>query len=206
MEAKVLYEASFTFRFSWLIFLGMLILVPWVTVKQIRKLKSSRCYRTRKAKIGAAAGVIATLWLLLAAALAIPDQIRMYQATVGAYHRGEYQIAEGYVEKFHPMPWSGHDTERFTVDGVEFKYSDYMGQFGYHNARSLGGVITGNGQHLRIGYTQYRRLGNVIVYIEELPDDPQLSRSEEPEHAAYSGVITARPGQGRGAARHVREG
>lgn len=27
---------------------------------------------------------------------------------------------EGTVENFHPMPHSGHDTERFDVDGVDF--------------------------------------------------------------------------------------
>ena len=39
----------------------------------------------------------------------------------------------------------------------------------YHNAWSHGGVITGNEQHLKIRYVNYERLGNVILFIEELP-------------------------------------
>ena len=28
------------------------------------------------------------------------------------------QVVEGYVEKFHPMPYEGHDSEHFEIDGV----------------------------------------------------------------------------------------
>ena len=103
------------------------------------------------------------------------DQVDQYNKIVVAYQKGDYQIVEGYVENFHPMPASGHDSEHFEIDGVYFEYSDYRVQQGYHNARSNGGVITGDGQHLRIGYivmdsiTGNQMLDNVIVYIEELP-------------------------------------
>lgn len=96
----------------------------------------------------------------------------MYAKTVTAYHRGEYEIVEGYVENFHPMPDTGRSNESFKINGIFFSYSDYEIQQGYHNARSHGGVIEGDGQYLKIGYVQlylnseYR---NVIVYIEELP-------------------------------------
>lgn len=79
------------------------------------------------------------------------------------------------MESFHPMPETGHDTEHFEINGVYFEYSDFTVQQGYHNARSLGGVITGDGQHLRIGFitmdstTGNQMLDNVIVYIEDLP-------------------------------------
>ena len=52
-----------------------------------------------------------------------------------------------------------------------FSYSDYEIQQGYHNAKSHGGVISGDGQYLKIGYVQpypFSRNDNVIVYIEEL--------------------------------------
>ena len=41
--------------------------------------------------------------------------------------------------------------------------------YGYHNSKSHGGVITGNGQRLKIGYVYYNeQYGNIIVYIEEI--------------------------------------
>lgn len=83
-----------------------------------------------------------------------------------AYKQGEYQIVEGYVENFVPMPYTGHSHESFEVNGVSFSYSDYSVQSGHHNAKSHGGVITGDGQHLKIGYIHYNETyGNIIVYI-----------------------------------------
>ena len=67
------------------------------------------------------------------------------------------------------MPYGGHKQESFDINGVSFSYSDFSVQPGYHNAKSHGGVITGNGQHLKIGYVYYNSAeGNVIVYIEKL--------------------------------------
>ena len=108
-------------------------------------------------------------------ALMVAEQVDQYNKIVVAYQQGDYLIVEGYVENFHPMPKEGHDTEEFDLNGVHFEYSDFTVQQGYHNALSRGGVITGDGQHLRIGYivmesaTGNQMLENVIVYIEELP-------------------------------------
>ncbi len=108
-------------------------------------------------------------------ALMVAEQVDQYNKIVAAYQQGDYLTVEGYVENFHPMPKEGHDTEEFDLSGVHFEYSDYNVQQGYHNALSHGGVITGDGQHLRIGYiimesaTGNGMLDNVIVYIEELP-------------------------------------
>ena len=94
----------------------------------------------------------------------------MTKKTVSAYKRGDYQIVEGYVENFHPMPYAGHSNESFEICGVCFFYSDFVIQQGYHNAKSHGGVITGDRQHLKVGYIYYGgNYGNIIVYIEELP-------------------------------------
>ena len=95
----------------------------------------------------------------------------MYTKVVGAYRCGEYEVVEGYVENFDPMPYEGHSNESFEINGVYFSYSDYAIQQGYHNAKSHGGVISGDGQYLKIGYVQpypFSRNDNVIVYIEEL--------------------------------------
>ncbi len=80
-------------------------------------------------------------------------------------------IVEGSVEKFHAMPYEGHDTESFEINGVYFEYSDYMMQNGYHKSASHGGVITQNGQYLKVKYIAEEIEGekeNVILYIAEI--------------------------------------
>lgn len=98
------------------------------------------------------------------------SHLSMYNKIVGAYNSGQYEVVEGYVENFVPMPYEGRgNKESFEINGVEFSYSDYESQQGYNNAKSHGGVVEGNGQHLKIGYIYYNKTyGNIIVYIEEL--------------------------------------
>lgn len=93
----------------------------------------------------------------------------MYRKTAIAYQKGDYQIVEGYVENFDPMPYGGHQYETFEIKDIKFQYSDYTIMVGYHNAKSHGGVINGNGQYLIIGYVRYNG-ANIIVYIEEVPE------------------------------------
>ena len=64
---------------------------------------------------------------------------------------GSARIVEGVVENFHPMPYAGHDTERFTVGGVRFAYSDYIVGPGFNNTSSHGGPIR-EGLSVRIHY------------------------------------------------------
>lgn len=169
MDSRVLFEASFSFHKAWLLLLILLIAFPCIIIHHIKKLKSVRGYRPRNALAGIIIGSLGTVFLLLVLALFIvPDQVKMYQSTVGAYERGDYKIAEGYIEQFQPAQKVGK-RESFFIDGVEFAYYDNVVQFGYHQSSANGGIITGNGQHLKIGYTSYRHLGNVIVYIEQLP-------------------------------------
>lgn len=165
MESQVLYEASFTFQPSWLVILCFLIIFPYLVIQNVKTFQKKK---TKDSIVNVALSVLGMLVILFVAIVVFPDQIRMYANTVGAYKRGDYQIIEGYIEDFHPMPKKGHDIESFTINGVSFEYG-YTGSFGYHRCKKDGGVITDNGQHLRIGYTNYRWLGNVIVYIEELP-------------------------------------
>lgn len=81
------------------------------------------------------------------------------------------RVVEGYVEKFHPMPYEGHDTEHFEINGVYFEYSDFVMGNGYHQATSHGGVIDGDGQYLKIKYIEEEYDGikeNIILYIAEV--------------------------------------
>lgn len=166
MESKILYEIHYTIQWPLLIPVFFCIICSSLLVKIV---KSSKKQGRNDDKTQVIFLVFALIFDLIIISIVLPDQVRMFDSTIGAYWRGEYLTVEGYVEDFHPMPWSGHDDESFTIDHVRFSYSDYTVSWGYHNARSHGGVITGNGQHLKIGYTSYQWLGNVILYIEELP-------------------------------------
>ena len=117
------------------------------------------------------------LWLLCGAFVMLGTffilrgQLDMYRGVIVPYARGEYEVVEGPVENFVPMPDVGHADESFDIDGVHFAYSDNNVTVGYRNTRVRGGVVRGNGQYLRVGYVYYNEsYGNIIVYIEELTD------------------------------------
>ena len=121
--------------------------------------------------LGTAGGIIASGKLTEYRLAQLEKKVDMHNKVIDAYRRGEYQTVEGYVENFDPMPYGGKMDESFEINGVKFAYSDYNTQPGYNNAKSHGGVITGNGQHLKIGYVYLdEAYGNVIVYIEEIPE------------------------------------
>ncbi|CAD0005832.1 hypothetical protein [Flavobacterium salmonis] len=71
-------------------------------------------------------------------------------------------ITQGFVNNFHPMPSGGHDSERFTVNGVEFKFSDFdISDFGYNNAKSHGGAIDEN-KYVRISYIKVKGSNQIL--------------------------------------------
>jgi len=69
-----------------------------------------------------------------------------------ALRDGSADVVEGRVEEFHPMPYRGHDTERFVVGGVHFAYSDYVVGEGFNRTSSHGGPIR-SGLYVRIHYS-----------------------------------------------------
>lgn len=155
----VLYEVGFQFETAHVI--PLVVLVAFVV---ILKNKWQEIPIVLKVLFSAAA-----CFLFLVCILVYKFHWDMYTTVTDAYENGDYQTVEGYVENFHPMPPEGHDTESFDIDGVHFSYSDARVITGYHNAKVNGGVITGDGQHLKIGYIYYNEsYGNIIVYIEEI--------------------------------------
>lgn len=77
---------------------------------------------------------------------------------------GKTEVVEGVVENFHPMPVGGHDSERFSVQGTPFAYSDYEVTQAFNNTTSHGGPIRA-GLPVRITYVSANS-GNYIVKIE----------------------------------------
>lgn len=169
----VLYEASFEFHPALLMPILMMIciaLFPSIlkqSINQKQKLEEKDYHYNEKfVKYFCIGGLVCCAIFSI---IVLLFQIDMYNKIVRAYKQGNYQIVEGYVENFDPMPYGGHKEESFHINGISFSYSDFSVQPGYNNAKSHGGVITGNGQHLKIGYVYYNSTkGNVIVYIEKL--------------------------------------
>ena len=74
-----------------------------------------------------------------------------YTKCVKAYRTQNYEIVEGSVEDFAPMPYQGHQDECFSVQSKRFCYSDYEIQPGFNRSASHGGPIR-TGLPVRIAY------------------------------------------------------
>lgn len=153
---KVLFEVNWfgnIYSFLWIIstvvllILGLCILV-----------------RERHKYNGKLAGVMLAFWIFIVLTTTV-HLIIQYNCVVIQYKKGNYMEVEGTVENFSRRPKSGHQRESFTLNGVVFAY-DPSATWGYCQPRENGGVIAGNGQHLRIRYIPYYNGDNVIVYIE----------------------------------------
>jgi hypothetical protein len=73
---------------------------------------------------------------------------------------GQANYVEGVVQNFVPMPYQGHATESFTINGIPFHYSDYIVTSGFNNTASHGGPIRA-GLYVRIWYS-----GNDILKLQ----------------------------------------
>jgi hypothetical protein len=77
------------------------------------------------------------LWLCTAGM----SVLREDSQALTAYQKGDYQLVEGIVTDFHPMPYEGHQEECFSVQDRRFCYSDYVVAPGFRNTASHGGPI-----------------------------------------------------------------
>jgi hypothetical protein len=118
--------------------------------------------RTRLPKIviGYSVFVCAILLVLAVYAFNAPGERDMYARAQDAYVQGQYSVVEGTVTNFHPMPYSGHQEESFSVNGVQFSYSDFILVPCFNNTASHGGPIR-QGVKVRIAYS-----GNCIWKLE----------------------------------------
>lgn len=73
--------------------------------------------------IVAVVNTVGIVFVIVLAVLGYQSTVQEYETVVEGYHRGEYQIVEGNVENFSPMPQAGHGIESFTVNGVDFEYT-----------------------------------------------------------------------------------
>lgn len=101
-------------------------------------------------------------WLLLAITLlltlvAVVVPLATYRKYRHALTSGEYEMLEGRVERFAPMPTGGHAPERFTLRGKDFSYTDYAASPFFHKTQADGGPIH-EGVYLKVAYVD----GNII--------------------------------------------
>ena len=164
---KVLYEITYRMDSKILIPFFLAIFVLVMLIREIRNVRREKTAKGHRGKLFIyTAGLAISLF---ACGVILPSQIDMYQHIVAAYEDGRYQTVEGYVENFTPMPPEGHAHESFQINGVCFDYSENTALQGYNKTKGNGGVISGNGQYLKIRYIYYKPWDtNVIVYIEEL--------------------------------------
>ncbi len=79
----------------------------------------------------------AILWTFLALVTTLGD----YWNARSALSSGTAQYVAGPIEHFVPMPVTGHALESFDVNGVPFRYSDYVITAGFNHTTSHGGPI-----------------------------------------------------------------
>jgi hypothetical protein len=75
-------------------------------------------------------------------------------------NHNKFEVVEGTVKQFVPMPVNGHSEESFVVNGKKFAYSDFEVTGGFNNTSSHGGPIH-EGLKVRIAYT-----GDDIIHLE----------------------------------------
>ena len=116
---NILYEATSKFDFSILAIPAIMIIFMLIFPLIIKKSYEGKDVKLniKFVKLFCLAGI---LFVALWSTVVLIAQLNMYNKTVGAYSRGEYQIVEGYVENFDPMPYEGHANETFEINGVKF--------------------------------------------------------------------------------------
>lgn len=90
---------------------------------------------------------------------------------LATFQKGDYQVVEGLVTNFHPMPYEGHQDECFSVQEERFCYSENVITPGFRNTASHGGPIR-SGLPVRIAYS-----GGTILRL-EIPKDRVLSAAD----------------------------
>ena len=97
-----------------------------------------------------------------------------YRRLRNAYDQHAYQVVEGRVEDFHPLPWALHGLERFSVEGVTFEYADALVTAGFNNTSGHGGPIREGLQVLvwYVGNETPGCVGNTIIHLELAEVEP----------------------------------
>ncbi len=125
----------------------------------------SNSSKERKRTYNTTFGIIFGTFALLFGAVTIPNNLSTYYETKNIYKFKKYTVIEGIVENFVPMPYSGHQDEKFTLNNVNFSYSDFNeSYYGFNNTKSHGGPIDSK-KNVRLSYFT-KNDNNIILKIE----------------------------------------
>ena len=95
----------------------------------------------------------------------IPSDLTAYNETKILYESKNFKVIEGVVDNFSPMPRTGHQNEKFTLNGIPFSYSDFdESYYGFNNTKSHGGPIDKD-KMVRLSYFESENR-NIILKIE----------------------------------------
>lgn len=165
----VLYKYHFNY-FSFILCAIPLIIggiLLWLIIDRIYKKKTWSI--TFFSKIFTIGLTILSCYVVLVSAVDCIWMISTHFSIKEKLNNDNVYIAEGYVEDFYQNPNGDNDYEHFIIDNVYFEYSEYGVMNGYNKYALNGGVITHNGQHLKIKYIVNELSGKFdILYIAEL--------------------------------------
>ena len=111
---------------------------------------------------------IVGIFTFILGAMFLAAHIIDYQYKKQLLKSDDVYCVEGYTEKYHAMPLEGHDTEHFEINGVLFEYTNFEIVNGYNRPAAYGGIISKNGQYLKIKYITDESGNNTILYIAEI--------------------------------------
>jgi hypothetical protein len=157
---RTVFELSF--RYLDLIWLFLAILFFAVGLQRYRAQDAKKSRTSQRIS-----GIFVMFLSMLCFWTATRSEIIVYLKMKRALREGNYQVAEGRVEHFVPMPYQGHAAETFDVRGVRFSYSTYDVTPCFKYTASHGGPIR-EGLEVRISYkaTDDIRGDNCILKLE----------------------------------------
>lgn len=157
MYYRVVFDIATTgYRAGWFVAFGGIFVLIGIGLVTFRRFLPKRTPRTFHYYFPFVFLGFALLWTTITFVTTYSE----YRITLTARHNGTATVTEGVVTNFIPMPYSGHATEKFTVNGVTFSYSDYGVTAGFNNTKSHGGPID-EGKRVRVTH-----LGNTILVLE----------------------------------------
>lgn len=141
------YKVAFDFSTQpiafegWMIPLVVLPIVGLILVITPQPIVDRFFTRGPKGKAGKLFAWIFFLFSSFVAVAWIFTSVSQAGALKAAIKSGQVSVVEGCLQRFHPMPAEGHDTERLDLNGRVFEYSDYIITPGFRNTESHGGPI-----------------------------------------------------------------
>jgi hypothetical protein len=115
-----------------------LIFVALFSAKLVYDRKKIFQSQSRWSRMGSYSGVgFAVLWVSISFVMTFSDYWTLRQAL----RLGKFEVVEGKVADFVPMPEHGHAMEQFNVNGHHYEFSDFSVTAGFNNTRSRGGPI-----------------------------------------------------------------